>query len=102
MIEDASYGNGNTVLDTENHQNLVIDEVCISRYRVLRDATKVPDVIFASIVWKMVLSLTHTVVLNYVFEVLVPHLDGNGYWKCAAKLQKRSNTFRSHLNGKDH
>lgn len=77
LIEDASCGNGNTVIDTENHQNLVTDEVCSSKYRVLRDATEVPDVIFACIVWKMVVSLTHTVVLNDIFEVLVPHLDGN-------------------------
>lgn len=40
LIEDASCGNGNMVIDTENHQNLVTDEVCSSKYRVLRDATE--------------------------------------------------------------
>lgn len=77
MIEDAGSGNGNVIIDIENSQNLITDEVCSSRDRVLKDEAEVPDVIFACIFWKVVMSLTHTVVLNDAFVVLVPHLGRN-------------------------
>lgn len=45
--------------------------------RILKNEAEVPDVIFAYIFWRVIVSLTYVVVLNDAFEVLMPHVGEN-------------------------